>query len=979
MPTRSAVNIVHSNLTYFTLVAWAAALVAITSLLPTQAHADSTGVIPGDGPQCVLSMPGTATFNTTLTNALPIVLTGTCTRYPVKWEWTGNPLSYGGRNMTGDNYVFQPLFDAGIMTWTYDNRKVTTTNTITLTFNRTGTFTYAVRAKDADYIPPNNRPAGFWGPWGAAGASTIDSSGAWRTITLTCSPLAQTRVVGPGGTGVCTGGQIPSTIETRTFCADSISPIFGPWIPNTSCACPVGTLWNGTSCVAPPVCTVAPNVTNSTPGQAVTWITSCDTPPTTITWRVTSPPPPTLCVSGATCVQTYVDPRTVCYAVTGTNTSGTGPESPAACVSVACPAGQSWSGVANACGIPPTITGPTFVVGILPPATITPTVTGTPTITCSASALPPGWTMNPVTCVLSTTSISTPQPPVPLGCSVTAVNAWGSATQACIAVDSGIAACEAHWQSTPFVLSQSLWENPKAPTAFGLFIDDATQRVKRASYGDGTLTVTAANNPNQISVECDGSPQITAATISTASGLGSANVRYIRQYALTPFSYLGPPGPAFWVSQPGNNSNGQWVNPPLDFAMNVSQAETTPPANPVCRVTVRNSTTGVTGTCASPATQIITQGEQLSCGLTIDARTANLPNGSSVPFDNFGVNAIYGVRLEANAYLPGPSAGDYTPYSYFAAPLSCQKRVRNSATPLGTWQAHTLGGAGGPIQARFINPSTGKPVTTTQNGDVNLDSFDASVDDYDLQCTYSGVAYDPLSGVTQPVSCGAWYSYRTGAACGFQGDFTYGPTGITYDNGTTYSGYNAGFAGKLKFLGEKVDHVRTVSSDRDYYFEIVQPGNQQLSSRTVVLTNKPVSYTDYWGSSAVFLRGRDPVAWPISNALRAGENLISTPIGVNAPQLSTDVFAGCTGLGFGTGYFGCGVQTDFRVKRTLFDGRQSTGSCYVGVGSDVNYTGGAGGSNSGSGTGFGPGAGSGTTGGTGGGGGSNSGSCTVGC
>ena len=973
MPTRSAVTTVNSKLTHWEILAWASALLVISGLFPSTAHADSTGVIPGDGPQCVLSMPSTATFNTTLTNALPIVLTGNCTRYPVKWEWTGNPLSYGGHNMTGDNYVFQPLFDSGIMTWTYDNRKVTNTNTITLTFNRTGTFTYAVRAKDADYIPPNNQPAGFWGPWGAAGASTIDTSGAWHTITLTCSPVTQTRTVGPSGAGVCTGGQIPSTIETRTFCADSINPIFGPWVPTTSCACPVGTIWNGTSCVAPPVCTVAPNPSNSTPGQAVTWITSCNTPPTSISWRVTSPPPPTLCVSGSTCVQTYVDPRTVCYAVTGTNISGTGSESPAACVTVACPAGQAWSGVANACGVPPTITPPTFIVGVLPPPTITPTVTGTPPRTCSASALPPGWTMNPVTCVLSTSTTSTPQPPVPLGCSVTVVNPWGSNTQACLVVDSGITACETHWQSTPFVLSQSLWQNPKAPTAFGLTIDDATQRVKSASYGDGVLTVTAVNNPNQITVDCDGNPQVSNATISTSSGLGSASIRYIRQYPLTPFAYTGPPGPSFWVTNPGNSADGRWVDPPLDFAMNVTQPAIDPPANPVCRVTVRNSTTGATGTCATPATQIITPTEQMSCDMSIQATTATLSNGDSAPWDQFGSNAIYGIRLGANAYLPGPGAGDYSaPSGYFTPQLTCQKRVRNSSNPLATWTPITLGNGGGPSVARFLD-SNGQPRTLTQNGNVYLDTFDAGVDDYDLTCNYSNIASNPLSGASAPVSCGAYYSYRTGAACQFQGEFTFGPSGTTDGSGTTYTGYNAGYAGVLKFLGEKVDHVRTASSDKDIYFEVIPP-DQQLFSNTVAMTRKPVSYTDYWGSSAGFLRGRDPVAWPISNALRAGDNLVTTPILVNAPQFSPDIFAGCQGQGFGNGYIACGIQSDFRVKRTLFDGRQSTGTCFVGVGSNVNVLL-TGGGPTGPGTTFGPGAGTGTTGGTNGSGGSTSGSC----
>ena len=599
-------------------------------------------------------------------------------------------------------------------------------------------------------------------------------------------------------------------------------------------------------------------------------------------------------------------------------------------------------------------------MGRIPPGTIQLTKTGTEVVTCSGLNLPPNWAINATSCSLINQNPIAVQGPVPAGCTVTATNAWGSNTQNCLVVGTDSFACEANWKSTPFLLSQNTFIHPKAPTAYGLFSEDTNRQVKNGISGSNSLTVSASNSPNKIDVVCNGGAQatVTNATIDPVTGQGSANVKYTRATAITDFlPYDGEYFEPYRLYDPNNPSHWGYTTiwPRLTYSV-PNQSAVTEPANAMCSVTVTNTTTGVSNTCDAPATPIVdntADSTQSSCSVNLYGWTKTdftARYSPSVPFDSFGNNDIYGASLNANGFLPGPGVNDYsTPnstgtYSYsnnFVAPLTCHRRVVSAADPLGTWQPVTLGNGGGPTIQRYYNNyyNSGQPVTGTSVNYFQLDTFNAASDDYDLKCEYTATAYNPNTDTKSPVSCSAFYQYRTGAKCELQIESQAGPSGVTVGGVLDhYDGYVAGYAGKVRFLGEKVVHTSTKSDDRIGYIEPSSDGGAEYNARFLMLTNKPASYTDYWNSSANFLNlltSPYRVNWPIKNALRAGETLASTPIGVATPQFSTDIFAGCEGEGYAKTSKPCYVRTDLTVFRQMpgVNGRQSVGTCYGQVGS----------------------------------------------
>ena len=742
---------------------------AMTAL--SSAHAgDSTNVTPGDGPQCALIAPATVSFNTVMQPSLTIPLRSNCTRYPVKWEWTAPPLDYTSRNLSGANAIFAPLFANQSMSWSYDNRKVTNTNTINLTFTTTGTYTFATRAKDADYIPPNNQPAGFWGPWGKPGATSIDTSDAWRTITLTCQPQSETRSLGVGGNALCTGGQVSSTTETRTFCADSATPTWGAWTPSTSCACPSGTAWNGSVCVPVPTCTVAATPPIQVPGQPVQWNATCDTPPSVVTWVVTSTPPATVCTAGLSCAQTYPDPRTVCYSVRGSNVSGQGPASTPSCVTVACPAPSVWSAGARACGLPPTITSPVFPVGQPQPPTVSVTITGTPPVTCSGNSLPIGWTMS-AACALTTSTPGIPMPVVPASCTVTATNAWGTDTKPCIAQNEPVLSCETRWEQTPLVLGTSNYISPKSqdfleglnaasPTSIVL---DSEDKILSSIKGQAKLLI-STTSADSYTVACDGAPVFSEqGPIETSTGASSALVEYEKKYAFSPSSYRGyfkvneqthsrvdSRSDTAWISYTDTlgNDTGYRAYTPVNYAITTSQAASDPPASPVCTVTVRKAATGQTATCASAANRIVDSSRNSYCTLNVSmlellynyydsngrAQSSSGVYPAGVPTTSVTSSTLTptlsALRSPNRAFLRGALfatgielGGSYAPPSTTPTPtvapfqnsdVTCRKRAITLATPNPTWnnftvpfvQTYTSGASLNPVQRAISSAST---------------------------------------------------------------------------------------------------------------------------------------------------------------------------------------------------------------------------------------------------------------------------------
>jgi hypothetical protein len=727
------------------LVGWIA--ITTASLLVSVAgvaSASSTGVIPGDGPQCRLIAPATASFNTVLQPSLTLNLTSQCTRYPVLWEWTAPPLDYTNRNLTGQNALFAPLFASNAMRWTYDNRKVTSTNVIPITFTATGTYTFATRAKDADYIPPNNQPAGFWGPWGAAGTRSIDESGAWTNITLTCQPQSETRNPTPGGPLACPGGQISTVSETRTFCADSVTPTWSPWTTVNTCACPVGTTWNGSVCVPVPTCTVTPTPPIGAPGTNVTWSVTCDTPASTVTWIPTDPPSTgiTPCASGMSCSQTYPDPDTVCYAVRGTNGSGQGPTSTPACATITCPAPQIWSAVQRACGVPPTISSPTFLVGQPQPSSIPLTITGTPTLTCSASLLPVGWTMSP-TCQLTSVNVGQPQPSVPAGCTVTVVNAWGSDTKPCLEVLEPAPSCETWFESSPITLSQTNYVTYRSenfnPYPTGAIVFDGDRVI--ASQSGNAQAAVFMRNADSYTVSCAGGTVASQEPIDRRTGVARFVARYEQRNALTAGGYAGylpvngvtrsyvnANSSSTWISYitPEGEASGQWLNAPIYYSQSTNQTASAAPAQAACTVTVTKASNGQTASCSTPNVPTAANTGAGSCSLDIKmvefvTKRYFDPNNStrvrteagyspSIPLNDvisqslntdmnyeFTPNRVYldatlrtrGTQLQNAPFMPpGNFSASLSPFR--APTLSCQKRVksRNNLTP--AWSSFSV-------------------------------------------------------------------------------------------------------------------------------------------------------------------------------------------------------------------------------------------------------------------------------------------------
>ena len=923
------------------------------------AHAgDSTTVIPGDGPVCTLVMPSTISFNTVLTNSLTVPLVGNCTRFPVKWEWTAPPLDYTGRNMAGDNALFQPLFDSGIMSWIYDNRKVTNTNAINLTFTTTGTHTFAVRAKDADYIPPANQPAGFWRPWGAPGFTTIDTSGAWQTLTLTCSPVDQTRILGSGGVGVCTGGRVSTLIETRTFCADSTTPIFGPWIPSTTCTCPSGKVWDGVSCVPVPICTVRPSNASPTPGQSVPWVATCDLPVTTITWVPTTPPAPPVaaCPSagGALCTQTYPTPQTVCYSVSGTGIAGVGPTSAPACATVACAPPTLWSAGAAACGTPPTITPPTFQVGFPQPASIPVTVTGT-TPLCSASNLPSGWTMT-TGCSLTPAVPGATQPPVPLSCTVTATNAWGFDTQRCLDINFSMPTCSARFNQTPIQMSRYTL----TPTdEYGV---QDRYSVPSRSYaagvsGNGNLQINVVNGDSVQSVSCTG---ISVATPSSTGASGGA--QGIFDYTVAYAKNLGVAASDYFVTLPEPETQIVTLPDGTTSVFDVSSRHfiipaqsATPDINAsVCTVVVKNSSSGLTGTCRSDPVAAVDTSAQKSCQInlsmqrwvyqraslsdrTLYENRAAVPGGAQVNFftrvfDSFNPpNTSYLTgRVHSSAQLGPVPLSASTQNINVTDSLVCKKVLRTSANSTATLASAapflispSLQQNIGPIPA--LGYGGGSEMEIEQVGaalytspydivrDVPssplIESFDPGNADYDIECSLSATGFDGSTGAPTSVSCGAYYSYRAGAICRFEGSSGAGltVTSVRYadgSSGTITSNPNSGYDGAFKYLAESGQgkFASELALDSPNWAPLVQK------------YNGVTMYTE---------GGTTPVAFFAPIMLNNKNTLFDLGLTPSTSSFanSAPVVGSCGGY--------CTVGAKAIVKRRLFNQRLSTGSCSV--------------------------------------------------
>ena len=914
------------------------------------AHAgDSTTVIPGDGPICTLVMPATISFNTTLSNSVTVPLVGNCTRFPVKWEWTAPPLDYTGRNMAGDNALFQPLFDSGIMSWTYDNRKVTNTNTINLTFSTTGTHTFAVRAKDADYIPPNNQPAGFWGPWGAPGFNTIDGSGAWQTITLTCSAVDQTRTVSTGGVGVCTGGRLSTVIETRTFCADSKTPIFGPWVPSNTCSCPSGKVWDGGSCVPVPICTVRPLNPAPTPGQSVPWVATCDQPVTTLNWVPTTPPAPPVaaCPStgGALCTQIYPTPQTVCYAVAGTGIAGVGPTSAPACATVACAPPTLWNSGVASCGTPPTITPPTFIVGVPQPPFIPIAVTGT-TPTCSAVALPPGWTMSS-TCMLSPTLPGAPQPPVPASCTVTATNPWGSDTKPCIATTFTTPSCSANFTKSPVVLTPYTLFAQSDPI-FGRVYNDSANPYLAGASGTSTLQIALNNGDTVQSISCtgaDGTPTV-GATSGQANGHYEYAVSYSSLYSVAANTYTVNYSPPIWQYRFTDSNGVEFGDTVGSRDYNVPAQTSRRPATPsVCTVTVKNSVSNLTATCSTTPTEIVDSGTDKFCSIDLSmqrwvytsgdgttqrepiAELGSAPSSSSFsrdfdPLRPPNTGYLTG-RVYSSAQL-GPSAlaqGDANTTK--TDQLTCRKKVRTASNPNAAFSAPF--GISPSTQSNFgsfMLVSAIRPGGTTMQlerlgpviatfGATNIygtpsspvvDSFDPGATDYDIECTLTASGFDTQAGVAKAVSCGAYYSYRAGAVCQFEGVAGAGVTVETTEfsgggTATQYTNPKSEYNGVFKYLADS-GKARFVS---------IQDGAQTL---TQSYNGVEMMRLDSGSSYAPAMLGNPNTLFDL--------NLAPSP----ATIASSPNFHGvCNGY--------CEVGAVAVVKRVLFGDRQSSGTCSV--------------------------------------------------
>ena len=929
------------------LRAWLVAAAGISLIITCNiARADSTTVVPGDGPQCRLVMPATISFNTTLTNSVTVPLVGICTRYPVKWEWTAPPLDYSTRNMAGDNILFAPLFASGIMSWTYDNRKVTDTNTISLTFTTTGTHVFAVRAKDADYIPPSGQPAGFWGPWGAPGAATIDTSGAWQTITLTCSPVDETRILGPGGVGLCTGGRVSTLIETRSFCADSVTPVFGPWIPAVTCACPSGTIWNGSACVAAPICTVSPTPAFSSPGQTITWNVSCNQVVTRVTWTTTTPPLPPVppCTTGLTCTQTYPTPQTVCYAVSGTSVAGTGPVSAPACAVVACVLPSVWSAAANACGVPPTITSPTFTAGTPQPPSLPITVTGTTPI-CTANNLPPGWNMS-AGCALTPTVVGIVQPPVPVGCTVTATNAWGRDSQPCLSNAFDTPTCSAVFLQWPVKLLQyTQWPTDEYTVKDTYSVP--SREYPAGAKGSGSLQVTVDNGNTVESVNCTDSTSVAPSTTSTAggsAGLFGYTVGYEERYDVPADDYVvGLEVSEFqWLD--AAHTRGITLN--SRHFIQPRQLASPAPSATVCTATVKNTASGKTATCQSPAISTINTASTKSCTLDVslqrwiyngadgNSRSENLADlssgarssGFARDFDSFKPpNTGYLTGRMTSPLQLGPTLLATNETNLNATdPLFCRRKVRTASNPSAPFSAPfavtparqvnfgpqppvSSGGTSmdisslGPVVASFGGaPIFGAPVTPV------IETIDPGSTDYDIECTFAASGFNPQTGGRESVACGAYYSYRAGSACQFEGTAASGVTITTTEfsgggSTTLFSAPNSAYNGVFRYLTDSAT-AKFVSEQSTFRSGLQQNYNGQ---EMLYLDNGTAG-----PRFAPIMAGNKDTVFDMALAPATSTSL-----------LSPSIHGICDGF--------CTVGAIMKVKRVMFGDRISLGQCSV--------------------------------------------------
>lgn len=959
-------------------------LVGALFFAPVAHASDSTGVTPGDGPLCTLNVPSPVSFNTVLQPSLTLTLTSTCTRYPILWEWTASPLDYTSRTLTGQNTLFAPLFTSGALTWTSDNRKVSTTNQINITFSSTGTFTFATRGKDADYIPPNNTPAGFWGPWGAPGSTSIDTSGAWKNIVLTCEPYTETQVLGPGGALVCSGGRVSSNSQSRTFCSDSTTPTWGPWVPSTSCECPSGTVWNGASCVAVPTCTVTPTPPLASPGQNVLWNVSCNTPPTSVVW--TSTTPNNGVCTGTTCSQQYPTPTTACFTVQGSNTAGAGPVSSPGCVVVACPPGQTWSAGASACGAPPTITSPSFSVHTPQLATIPITVTGTQPRTCSATTLPAGYVMSP-SCVISSVQPGIDTPPVPSTCSVTVTNPWGSDTKPCSSLTVAAPSCSVSWSNMPLALGNLAFAYPTSRdyntgpefSSTPILFQDPGKKTLAAATGSAGLNIRTAN-ADTYSVSCSGAPTITGATaIDPMTGIASAQINYVKQYPLSALSYSAGiwnnntgsySFDAVWIT--GDQGNGGfWLWPPINYTQ-TAQVAIDPPGSSVCTVTAKSSATGQTTQCTSEQAPIVVKGQQSYCTLDVsmvewlyrtstNAVTPVLPSDQTTVTGNTTsptpriLNSPNTLFLDARLNAPGielSSAGYIPPYSTpyssgapFQNPaISCKKRVIKASQPTPPWGAQfnvpltqsvsftkitTPFTSDGGSQARTIVPGAvqfgyaGWPfnLAPTSFGDT-VDSIN---EEYDISCEYTGSGYNVLTGAPESVSCAGWYTYAPGAVCVPQASFAAGPVGTNYGTSVSYSGYVAGWEGPMKFVGEKVTLAGNLGTGgRGTFFSAPSfPKLNQFGIGDPNVSHVVVNRltTDTWNWGSTHSWLHDFLPhYTDANILRSGDVIATAPLGGAGLLNTPSLMRGCSGSGFGSGYNPCGHATVINVERTLFPG-----------------------------------------------------------
>lgn len=999
-------------------------LALVASTLPVLSMAQGTNPIPGDGPQCRLQAPATLDFNTVLQPSLTFNMTGLCTRYPVMWEWTAPPLDYTGHNMAGQNALFQPLFDNGTMRWTYDNRKVTTVNTIPITITATGTYTFAVRAKDADYIPPNNQPAGFWGPWGAPGFQNINDSGAWVNITATCHPQSETRVIGLGGGLVCSGGRVSSLSETRTFCADSVTPTWGPWIPATTCECPAGTVWDGAACVQVPVCTVTPSPATVTPGNAVNWTVSCNTPATSVSWTPTDPPvsvPP--CTAGLSCNQSYPEPDTVCYSVRGSNAAGQGPASTPACATVACPPPQVWSPTQRACGVPPTITAPVFNVGTPAPATIPVTVTGTAPLTCTASNLPAQFNMS-AACQLTTTAVGTAIGAVPTGCVVSVSNPWGTDSKPCSSDTQPPPSCTASWVNTPLALAAPVYRRPSAPIGPpGVTFEDANPAARQlAGYnGTGQLAV-ATSNADSLTVSCSGSPAVTTGPIDSVTGIASASVAYSSALALEAVNYSQPGvwianglDPAYggtngtysqyWVDSLGWHlvdvlgSDGNTYPAPGWVTYSApATAANNPPAQSTCTVTVRKSSTGQTAQCSTAGNPIIAGGQaycrmSVSAGewlyrLTDGSQTPVKPDdthtivqtalSTSAPMVAFAPNTIYAqvqvsapnVQLQSGPWVPPP--GTFNPGASWTNPaVTCRKRIITATNTAPTWVSVSL-----PVTYMAVSSlpppwaastgSFGLPVSYKYDGNVSStspagmygepastawrDTVDSVNEQYELECSYVGNGYDNATGNPVSVACSSSWVYRPGAVCQPAATFGSGPSGYLYSDGSrSYTGYVAGWSGKVGFVGEKItlagnDGVDANSSFFSSTYPKLNLFGFGASSKTHVIMSPRLPDVTGWdfGSTHGWLRNL-LANYTDANLALAGDTIATATLGVNTIQQTPILMRGCNGAAGGSWYTPCNHRTVLNVTRTLFPGtaseRQSSAQCNIWVGDPTGSSG----------------------------------------